>query len=49
MSKEDEEKKADVEIEITNGKKVTFDLDYVEWMILTTGVCAFAWITGLML
>lgn len=43
------DKTGDIGFEITNGKKVVIDLDPLEWIILSTAVCAFAWITGLML
>jgi len=47
--KSDDDKKPDVEIEITNGKKVSIDLDYTEWLIVLCGASLFAWVTGLML
>lgn len=49
MTDKDDETKADMEIEITNGKKVTVDLDYAEWVIIMCGASLFAWVTGLML
>jgi len=49
LTDDKEEKTADMEIEITNGKKVTLDLDHMEWIIIMCGASLFAWVTGLML
>jgi len=46
---EPDAKSGDIGFEITNGKKVVIDLDPLEWIIVSTAICAFAWITGLML
>lgn len=47
IDREEDERDYDVEIEITNGKKVTFNLDYTEWVIIMCGASLLAWITGL--
>lgn len=46
---EDTEQEADIEVEITNGKKVKINLDPGEWAIISIALCVFAWTTGLML
>ena len=49
MSKEEEEATPDVEIEITNGKKIKIDFSAVEWIIIMTGASVIAMITGVAL
>lgn len=40
---------SDIEVEITNGKKIKIDLSPVEWIIFMSGVSVIAMITGVAL
>lgn len=49
MSKDEEEKTPDIEVEITNGKTIKIDFSAVEWVIIMSGVSLIAMITGVAL